>query len=236
MKHTAARSIRVALFAAFPVFAMTPSAQALEMATNFYVVASLGQSDIVNSTIQRDNDAIVWANLNRLKNTTISNISSGRDKSEHGAKLQLGYQFDPNFAVEGGYVDLGKTNYLATYKLTPLLGTAAWASSSREIRLSGWNISGVGILPIDERFSLFGKLGLIRTQVKTSDNGAAGFTSVAGYTQHKWRPTYGVGGKYAVSQSFAVRAELDRYDGLGDSSTTGKADVNLWSLGLEGRF
>jgi len=235
MKHIAARSIRVALFAAFPVFAMTPSAHALEMATNFYVVASLGQSDIVNSTIQRDNDAIVWANLSNIKNNTISNISSSRDKSEHGAKLQLGYQFDPNFAVEGGYVDLGKTNYLATYTLTPLFGTATRTSSTREVRMTGWNISGVGILPIDERFSLFGKLGMIRTQVKTTDSGA-GFVTGGNYTHHKWRPTYGIGGKFAFNQNIGIRAELDRYDDLGESSTTGKADVNLWSLGVEGRF
>lgn len=238
MKHIADRSIRIALLAAFPAIIMTPSAYALEMANSFYVVASIGETNIASSSMRSDNDRIVSANLKGTINPAAPAFGSSQSYKKHGAKLQLGYQFDPNFAVEGGYVDLGKANYLASYNINPVL--VPWGTTNlgrvttREARLSGWNLSGVGILPITDRFALFGKLGAMRNQVKTSDGGA-GYPS-GGINQYKWKPTYGVGGKFAINQNFSVRAELDRYGEMGDTNTTGSMDVDLWSLGLEGRF
>jgi OOP family OmpA-OmpF porin len=247
MKYTVARFARTACFAGFPVLMAAAPVQALEMAKEMYVVASIGQSNIVHTPMQVSNNNIAVANLTSAAGAAFPTFSSTETSTKRGAKLQVGYQIDPNFAIEGGYVDLGKSTYSASHGVTTSTPTYSWwpkgpqtkttakGSSSREAKLTGWNVAALGIYPIDDRMSVFGKLGMIRAQVKTTDAGA-GFNTGGSLSETKWRPTYGVGGNYSFNQNIGVRAELERFSKLGDASTTGSADVNLFSLGVVGRF
>jgi len=243
MKRTVAT---VASLAALAIVTATSSAYALELSNEMYVVASVGQATVVQTPMQIDNNTII---INSA--SSIRNLQSTQASAKRGYKLQLGYEFTPNFAIEGGYVDLGKTTYSATYgaQITTTNPVFSWwpkgpqttttstlaGSASREAKITGWNVSGVGIYPINDQFSVFGKLGMINAKVKSSDAGAA-FASGDDTTETKWKTTYGVGGTYNFSKSLGVRAEFERFSKLGDSQTTGAVDVNLLSLGLAGRF
>src|SRR5450830_1849591 len=73
------------------------------------------------------------------------------DDRDTGYKLFGGYKLNKNFAVEGGYFDLGKFGFTAT--------TVPAGTLSGNIKLRGLNLDAVGILPITEKFSVFGRVG-----------------------------------------------------------------------------
>lgn len=74
------------------------------------------------------------------------------DNNGHGYKLFGGYQINKNFAVEGGFFDLGRFGYRAN---TVPVGTL-----NGNIKLKGLNLDAVGMLPVSEKFSVFARLGL----------------------------------------------------------------------------
>src|ERR1035437_4003695 len=84
------------------------------------------------------------------------------DNRDTGYKLFGGYKFNRNFALEGGYFDLGRFGYTATTTTGPA-GTL-----TGNIRLNGLNFDAVGILPINEKFSAFGRVGANYAQAKDS--------------------------------------------------------------------
>jgi hypothetical protein len=123
---------------------------AADQSSAMYILGSIGQSKVSIDKASFDND---------LTTAGATGLSSTTDEKDTGYKLQLGYQYNQSFAIEGGYVDLGKFKYNATYT-----GGAA----SAEVKAKGWNIDAVGIAPLNDAFSLLGKIGLIRGKVDTT--------------------------------------------------------------------
>ena len=79
-----------------------------------------------------------------------------RDERDIGYKLFGGYQINRNFALEGGYFDLGQFGFTST--TTP----AGTLTGNLEVR--GMNLDVVGMLPITEQFSAFGRAGVTYAQ------------------------------------------------------------------------
>jgi len=193
-------------------------------ASDFYVVGSVGRSyEKIDGSIG-DTDLALFG---------MTNIRSSVDEVDTGYKLQLGWRFHKNFAVEGGWVDLGKTNYAANFT-TPF---ATPASALAEWKASGFNIGVVGSLPLSDSFSIFGRLGWIDAKVEASF-AATGFpTAVTKVT--KLKTNYGVGAAYEVNQHFGVRIEWERFNNLGNDQTvtgTGIHDFDLLSIGVVAKF
>lgn len=142
-----------------------------------------------------------------------------------GYKLQLGYQFNEHLAVEGGYVNLGSASSSANNQQ---LG----ASLNSSMKSQGMNAVAVGILPIGERFSLFGKAGLIYASSDTTNSGQVNGGRAVSTALHKsgMAPTWGVGAAYKLTEKVALRADFDQYRNQGDDSN--KQSVNLFSLGV----
>ena len=207
MKKLAIATIVAAAFSA-PAFA-----------GDIYVVGSVGQSYLHQDKAQIDNT---------VAEAGATGISSTLNNKDIGYKLQLGYQFNQNFAVEGGWVDLGKVKYSASY---------AGGSANASTKASGFNVAAVGILPVNESFSLFGKLGVIDGKVEetVSATGPGGSANASEKTT-KWKGNYGVGATYNINKQVGVRAEYERFSKLGDSNTTGTSDVDLFSLGAVFKF
>ena len=151
---------------------------------------------------------------------------SDRDRST-GFKLYGGYQLHRNFAFEGGYFDLGKFGYTAN--------TIPTGTLDGNIRLKGFNLDAVGILPITDRFSALGRVGL--NYAKASDSFAGtGAVNVTNPNPSKSGTNYklGVGLQYAFTEALGMRAEVERYrvnDAVGN-----KGHVDLFSVGLVYRF
>lgn len=147
---------------------------------------------------------------------------SDRDRST-GFKLYGGYQFHRNFALEGGYFDLGKFGYTAN--------TIPTGTLDGNIKLKGFNLDAVGILPITERFSALGRVGLNYAQARDSFTGT-GAVNVTNPNPSKSGTNYklGVGLQYAFTPALGMRAEVERYrvnDAVGN-----KGHVDLFSVGL----
>jgi len=140
---------------------------------------------------------------------------SGGDRHKGSASVYGGYQFNPNLAVEGGYVDLGK----ATADHTTGGGTTQDYSS----KLSAWQASVIGSVPVADKVSLYGRLGAARLQDKWSDGSSSG-------TAHKTKPLIGVGVKYDINEKVALRGEYTDYGKIshdGESEHARVASVNV---------
>ncbi|MEO8118446.1 MAG: outer membrane beta-barrel protein [Rhodoferax sp.] len=186
--------------------------------SGWYGGANIGQS---RATID---DARIISGLQGGGYSTSSIIDDDRDR---GYKIFGGYQINKNFALEGGYFDLGKFGFTAT--------TVPAGTLSGNIRIKGLNLDVVGTLPITEKFSAFGRIGANYAEAKDSFKGT-GSVSVLNPNPSK-RDTnlkVGLGLQYAFTESLALRAEVERYrinDAVGN-----KGDVDLVSVGLVYRF
>lgn len=239
MKRQVASLTRIA---SLSLFVAASPVHALDLMADSYFVASFGQSNIIETPMQVDNNAI----LSRSE-WNVRNLQSTQTSSNAAWKLQLGYALTPRLAIEGGYVDLGKTTYNSTYNwyhsfVLPLpfiviggQSEAIRGSSTRVSRITGWNVAGVGTYHLNDKLAAFGKLGVIRASIRSRDSGG-GFFAVGSASDYQWRPTYGVGASYKYNQTFGVRAEIESFSKLGDAQTTGSTDVNLMTVGLTAKF
>jgi OOP family OmpA-OmpF porin len=195
IKHFVATGIAIGALSGGTAWAQAPQD------VGFYVGGSLGYS-----TVDLDTGSLAAAGM-----TTLSS-----DDNDTGWKLFAGYQFHRNFAVEGTYYDFGK--FSANGVVT---GTADPASVST--RLKGWGLAGVGILPLQQNFSLFGKLGGFWSDSKASAT-AGRFAAAVDDSSSEW--LLGVGVSYNFSRNVGVRAEAEWVG----------SDTALYSVGLQFKF
>ena len=153
--------------------------------------------------------------------------SNSEDKHDTGYKLFGGYQLHRNFAIEGGYFDLGKLNYGFT--------TIPAGSFAGETRVRGLNLDLVGILPLSEKFSVFGRVGAAYAQTRSSFSRTANIPlSVLDSRNNDTNVKVGLGLEYAFTPAFSVRGELERYR-INDP-VRNKGYIDMASVGLVYRF
>ncbi len=200
------------------VLAAIASSYAAADDTGWYGGANIGQS---RATID---DARITSGL---LGSGFSTTSIADDKRDTGYKIFGGYQFNRNFAVEGGYFDLGRFGFAAT--------TVPAGTLFGNIKLRGLNLDLVGTVPITEKFSAFGRVGVDYAQARDNFSGN-GTVSVLNSNPSK-RDTnlkFGLGLQYAFTPTLDMRLEAERYrinDAVGN-----KGDIDLVSLGLVYRF
>ncbi|MES2386140.1 MAG: outer membrane beta-barrel protein [Pseudomonadota bacterium] len=153
--------------------------------------------------------------------------STTEDNSGTGYKLFGGYQLNRNFAVEGGYFDLGKSSY--TFNTTPV------GTFNGQTRVRGLNLDLVGMLPVTDRFSVLGRIGAAYAQSR------ANFSSTGAVAANTTNPRrndtnlkVGLGMQYAITEALAVRAELERYR-INDP-VRNRGHIDMASVGLIYRF
>jgi OmpA-OmpF porin, OOP family len=157
----------------------------------------------------------------------LATTSMTNDDSDTGYKLFGGYKFNRNFAVEGGYFDLGRFGFTAT--------TVPAGTLNGNIRLKGLNLDAVGILPITEKFSAFGRVGVNYAEARDSFSGN-GAVNVLNPNPSKRAANLKFGGglQYDFTEALAMRLEAERY--RIDDAVGNKGDIDLISVGLVYRF
>ncbi len=159
-------------------------------------------------------------------------LDSSLDDTDTGFGVAGGYQLNEHFALEFAYLTLGSTNYRATATVTDGTDTED-ADVSLETKADGPVFSMLGILPLGERFSVYGKAGV---SFLTADGSAR--ITIADATQHasqssqKADPLFGIGAEYNFSKYFAVRLAWDRYLDVGTKDVSGDIDADFISLGF----
>jgi OOP family OmpA-OmpF porin len=106
-----------------------------------------------------------------------------------------GYQFNRYFALEGGYANLGKI------EAKPV---------GRDLETDSVFLTAVGIVPITDKFSAYGKAGFHRWNLDEAIPALTGETDDSGTD-----PTYGVGLQYRFNDKVALRTEYSRFE-VGD--------------------
>lgn len=120
----------------------------------------------------------------------------GIDEDDTAFKILGGYQLNRSFAVEGAYANLFDKD---------------------GVEVTAWELVAVGKFPINNQFSVFGKLGFAMWE---ADAGAVDDDGTD--------LTYGIGVQYDFSPRLGVRAQWQRYDV--------EVDLDLWTIGLVYRF
>lgn len=191
---------------------------AMAQDTGWYAGANIGQS---NATID---DARISNQLLGSGLTTASIADTDRDR---GFKLFGGYQVNKYFALEGGYFDLGQFGYVAN--------TLPTGTLSGDIKVRGLNLDAVGFLPITEKFSAFGRIGVAYAHTDGSFAGTGAVNVLdPSPSARDTNLKVGLGVQYAFTDALSLRAEIERYrvnDAVGN-----KGDVDLASIGLVYRF
>jgi OOP family OmpA-OmpF porin len=167
-----------------------------------------------------------------VSGATLSNLSG--DDSSSAYKFYGGYQFNRNLALEGGYADFGKFDTRREI-IVPVYG-----SMPGNVKAGSFYLGAVGIVPLPNRFSLFGKLGTGYT-TGTASLWTSGVVPVLltptdlGPKRSEWSSKYGLGASYEMSSKLGLRFEYERINSFGDGRM-GESNVGVWTLGLTKRY
>ena len=183
----------------------------------WYTGVGIGRTDV-----KRTNS---WAAQTDAALRTNNGLTSSTLIESHDTAWKLfgGYQFNEFVAVEAGY------NYLGSFKGVTTITAPAASTASGKWDASAISVAAVGTYPIVNRFGLLFKGGLAVTRLKAS---------VAQFNANETRvqPMLGFGVKFDVTKTIGLRAELERFNNVGDGSTTGQSAVNVWSVSALYRF
>ena len=202
------------------------------VAVSAVCVSSLASAQwYVGATAGSSHTSLNWSSLATTPAPITSVIS--KTESDTGYKAQVGYQFNKNFAVEGGYVNLGQ--FSATNNVTYPGGPG---SVGFKVKSDGWNLLAVGMLPLNNNFTLLGKVGafMSTTTATVAASGTVTLTGPTSSSNSDTNLTYGVGVDYSFNKAWSVRGEAESFVDLRPSSTGSKGSVNLYSLGVIYKF
>src|SRR5215470_7042149 len=132
--------------------------------------------------------------------------------------LYGGYRFSRVFAVEAGRTSFGSGVNVDD----PVL----YATPAEQ--LSAWSLAGVGSMELSDSLTIFAKLG-----VNFAPD--ASYSSFAVDAPSRPGRVYGFGVSYQVSGRFELRAQSERYTGLGQTSN-GTLEANALTLGARLKF
>lgn len=208
--------------------AQYPAAMSAGPASSWYVGVGIGKANasIPKQTIDRINSTLSAAN-----GATFSVIDE--DKLSTGAKLLVGYSFNRNFAVEGGYAVLGTSSVNMDFRS----GLVSVGRFNMEYKMTGEFIDAVGMLPLNEKWSLIGRAGVNYGKTSASINGSPLTLIVSNNdkSESKVREKFGAGVDYNLNPAFTVRAEWERYK-MPDPLSDELFNVNAATLSLLYRF
>lgn len=130
------------------------------------------------------------------------------DDEDTSWKIFGGWEFNRNIALEAAWVDFGEVS-----------GSIDGSKVSAEV--DGWALAGKFMLPLNEQFGVFGKLGMIMWDVE--GGGAA-----SGFDDDGTDLMFGIGAQYMFTDQFGIVGEWEWYDI--------DNDVDLFSIGALYKF
>ena len=198
--------------------ALAAPAALAQTTSGWYLGGNIGRTN------QDTDEAAIVNGLAARGLTTLSIENTGHDR---GYKVFGGYQLNRNFAIEGGYFDLGSFGYTAR--------TSPTGSQTGDVGYRGLNLDLVGILPFTEKFSAIGRVGVTTSRASSSYSATgAAFVPFGASDSRSTNAKYGVGIMYDFTPSLAMRVEAERY--LVKDAFRNKDHVDMVSFGLIYRF
>lgn len=146
--------------------------------------------------------------------------SGSVEDSDTSISIMIGKKFTPNFAVEGGYIDLGELSIDAVSD-----GSVFWAAGpvSAKLEATGFFIGAKGLMPLNKTSSLYGKAGLLRWDIDLALSDSAGGISFSDSGSDIY---FGFGVSFAINDSVSLGVDYTSYDIDGD-------DTGVISVGVQ---
>jgi len=209
-------------------FGLVAAAQAAE--PGWYLIGFGGESSASGLSQGQVDDNLVA--IFGSVGLDVLDASSTLDDTDTGFGFAGGYQFNDHFAIEFAYVDLGSIGYRASGTVSDGVDTFD-AEAVLGSSVDGAVLSVLGILPIGERFSVYGRAGLSLLDAKgTARITIDGASQRASQSSQKSDPMFGVGAEYNLTRHIAIRLAWDRYRDVGTEDVAGDTDADLFSLGV----
>ena len=181
--------------------------------SSWYIGAGIGQS---RASI--DDQRLIRS----LMDNGASSVQFSMDERDTAYKLYLGKQLNENFALEGGYFNLGKSNFSALTNPGSLHG---------QVGLQGANLDLIGRVHFTERFSMLANIGMHYTEAKTYFSGDRLYAITnPNSTERKLNGKVGLGLEYQLTQALALRGQIERY--RVNNRIQNRVDVDFYSIGL----
>ena len=177
--------------------------------------------------------------------TTIDDLTSGlnqtllragfttatTDTNGHSGmyKAFIGYSFNPYFAIEGTYFNLGKFSFDANVTPTGTL--------HGETRSQGGNLDVILSYPFEEGWILLGRIGAdyAKSEVELSGTGSVSVLNST-TSETAWGRHYGLGIGYQFNQHTGLRGEWEYYQIPDGTNTHTQAKVDVIELSLYYKF
>lgn len=152
--------------------------------------------------------------------STLGNPPGMNTSTGTAFRIGGGYKINENFAVEAGYTDFGSSD-------ATLLGL-----SIAKITASGLGVAAVATLPLSEAFSLTGKVGV--SSIKATATPSPLIAALGGITssQTNNNANFGVGAKFAVSPSIALRAQYEDFGSVKTVANGANMKLSIISVGV----
>jgi OOP family OmpA-OmpF porin len=155
-------------------------------------------------------------------------------------RVAIGLEFNKNFGAEVGYLRLAKQKQNSIL-FTPASGfVGPNLAGSASIQQSAIDLLGKGMIPVNDRFSLYAKAGLaymitrIDGQYKSADEQLIPIDNkTAGVAEHKFAPEVAIGASYNVTQNVFVDTSLTHIQPLGKNRPN---NIDSLAIGLGYKF
>lgn len=161
----------------------------------------------------------VGASVGRAEQKLSADGAGSAKDNGTGFKLFGGYQFTPNYGVEAAYVGLGDAT-----------GTDGAYSIKSEPRT--FYVAATGTLPLNNEFSVFGKVGVAQNHVKLSVAGPGLYGSES---KNRTTAVIGVGAAYQLNKNVSFVAEYENFGKI-ISVDGGSLKADLLSVGVRYSF
>lgn len=150
----------------------------------------------------------------------------GASDNESAASLAFGQLLTENLGYEIGYMHFGK-----------LSGTETTATDNQQFSFQAQSLYAavIGNLPLNESFSLYGKLGasLNHSKWKVTETDIGVPANVERYSRSdtQIKPMIGVGAAFHFTKQIAATVEYQHF-----GKTEGDVKLSAWTLGLKYGF
>jgi len=206
---------------------------AKEPALGFYVGAGAGVSSFRGDFASQVNQAYAGTGFT----VDAATVTDDRDTAW---KAYAGWRFHPYGAIEAAWLDFGeaRTHYAIG---VPNIGAA---TRDGRYRLSGAEVSALGIVPLGDRATVYAKAGALFSQLKYDESGLNQFGEPGSFshTNRETKFLWGLGGSFELVDSLAVRIEWQRAEDIGErfaltDSGNGRFEhVDMATIALQWRF
>jgi len=198
----------------------------------FYVGGFYGQAD-KDSDIQ-DYRAYAATRIypSPVVQLTVESLTDSLDTKDAAFGFLGGYRFNTHFAVEGGYIDLGRVSYRAQARGN-ITGIPTDATLNFDSESAGLTVSALGIWPLSYRWEVYGRAGALFS----SNDFSIYYIDVEQIAKRNRFADSdidyfaGIGTSFNFFEIYDVRLDFQRIIDAGDKNT-GEAGANVLSLGV----